>query len=206
MFIHWKKSILLLKSTGTVCVLYPWFPDFAAHGLEKSCSWLVSVAMLGRWACSSYIPLHHSLCLQKASTKSFLFSFHFLPLIFSARARTEPVASLFVGAPLNSLCDWKWWWPASHSFVLLSDLVPHLGKVVFSIGHSGLWAWIFKCSSIEEVSGSWVWERAVAMLSDTLSASAFQNALLVAKAHALMDWGDLNLPLVSVLAKWKSST
>lgn len=35
MFIHWNESLLVLKSTGTVYVLYPWFPGLAAHGLEK---------------------------------------------------------------------------------------------------------------------------------------------------------------------------
>lgn len=84
MFMCWKQSILVTKSIGTIYVLYPWFPDFVPCGPEKLRSLLVAGATLGCWSYGPVISLHHSLYSQKVPTKSFLFPFGHLPLIFSA--------------------------------------------------------------------------------------------------------------------------
>lgn len=82
MFMCWKQSILVTKSIGTIYVLYPWFPDFAPCGPEKSGSLLVAGATLGCWSYRSVISLQHSLYSQKVPTKSFLFPFGHLPGVF----------------------------------------------------------------------------------------------------------------------------
>lgn len=100
--------------------------------------------MLACWSCISYISLHQSLYLKKAPTKSFLFSFHLLPLIFSAPGMHRTCCFCLLVLPKFTV--WlEMWWPASHPLVSLSGLVPYLEKIFFDISHSGLWAWIFEC-------------------------------------------------------------
>lgn len=87
--------------------------------------------------------------------------------------------------PPTPLCPYQVWSLIWERYFLTSvTLVCELGSL--------------NASSMEQVIRSWVWEWVVAVLSDTFSASAFQHALLVAKAHALMDWGDLKLSLAGV--------
>lgn len=161
--------------------------------------------MLGCWSCTSYISLHHRLYLKKALTKSFLFSFHLLPLILSAPGMHKTCCFSVCWCSPKFTVQLEMWWPDSH------PLCPYL---VWSL----IWERYFftsvtlvcelrslNASNTKEVSGSWVWEWAVAMLSDSFSASAFQHAVLVAEAHALMDQGGLNLSLADVLVKGKSS-
>lgn len=145
--------------------------------------------------------LHQSLYLRKASSEPSLLSFHLLPLnIFAPGLHRTCCFSVCWCSP--KLTVWlEVWWPASHPLVFLSGLIPHLGKVFLNINLSGLWAWICKCLQ----HGGGEWQLGVGASSGCVL-SAFQHALLVAKARSLMDWGDLNLTLATVLVEWKSST
>lgn len=169
MFMCWKQFILVLKSTGTIYVLYPWFPDFTPCGPEKSSSLLVAGAMLWCWPYRSATALHHSLYLEKASTNSFLFPFVHLPLIFSACGVHKPLC-FYVGAPLNSFCCWKSGWLAPH---------PMCSCWVWSL----MWECYFWTSltlvcqyrsscgcSMEDVSSGWVQEWATTALQAVLPA------------------------------------
>lgn len=152
MFIRWKKSVLVLKSTGTVCVLYPWFPGLAVHGLEKSCSWLAAVATLGCWSCISYISLHHRLYLKKAPTKSFLFSFHLLPLILAAPGMHRTCCFSVVCWCSPKFTVWlEMWWPDS-SFVPIR-FGPSSGKGIF--WHQSLWSVSLILECLQHKGGEW---------------------------------------------------